>query len=142
MSCLKHSKSTSLNCAVLGNNHTRFTEGWCKRQECFPFPLLYFIAFYVRRVFSYFRVQFFSSCAWSSLKFNVWLFARPSISSLSRYRLVSIAFVSFAFLVCLIAFAQFVGCFILTLYLLFFSTAILHIGSLVSPVSPVVEVLE
>ena len=61
--------------------------------------------------------QFFVSCAWSSLQFNVWVFARPSISSLSRYRLVSISFVSFAFLDCLIAFVQFVGCFILTLYL-------------------------
>ena len=36
--------------------------------------------------------------------------------SLSRYRLVSISFISFA-LLCLIAFVQFVGCFILTLYL-------------------------
>ena len=120
----------------------------------FPFiPLQYF---YVRHVFSYFRVrpfsagfwfisfslsaqlctssqgfsayrifsfdcnfscQFFVSCAWSSLQFNVWVFARPSVSSLSRYRLVSISFVSFAFLDCLIAFVQFVGCFILTLYL-------------------------
>ena len=44
-------------------------------------------------------------------------FARPSFSSLSRYRLVSISFVSFAFLDCLIAFVQFVGCFILTLSL-------------------------
>ena len=65
-------------------------------------------------------------------------FARPSFSSLSRYRLVSISFVSFAFLDCLIAFVQFVGCFILTLYLFncYFSVplyfAILHIGSLVS----------
>ena len=48
---------------------------------------------------------------------NVWVFARPSFSSLSRYRLVSISFVSFAFPVCRIAFVQFVGCFILTLYL-------------------------
>ena len=56
------------------------------------------------------------SCAWSGLQFNVWVFARPSFSSLSRYRLVSISFVSFAFLDCLIAFVQFVGCFILTLY--------------------------
>ena len=78
------------------------------------------------------------SCAWSSLQFNVWVFARPSFSSLSRYRLVSISFVSFAFLDCPIAFVQFVGCFILTLYLLngYFSVplyfAILHIGSLVS----------
>ena len=46
-----------------------------------------------------------------------WVFSRPSFSSLSRYRLVSISFVSFAFLDCLIAFVQFVGCFILTLYL-------------------------
>ena len=65
-------------------------------------------------------------------------FARPSFSSLSRCRLVSISFVSFAFLDCLIAFVQFVGCFILTLYLFncYFSVplyfVILHIGSLVS----------
>ena len=57
------------------------------------------------------------SCAWSGLQFNVWVFSRPSFSSLSRYRLVSISFVSFAFLDCLIAFVQFVGCFILTLHL-------------------------
>ena len=57
------------------------------------------------------------SCAWSGLQFNDWVFARPSFSSLSRYRLVSISFVSFAFPVCLIAFVQFVGYFILTLYL-------------------------
>ena len=50
-----------------------------------------------------------------SLTFGV--FARPSILSLPRYRLVSISFVAFAFLVCLIAFFQCVGCFILTLYL-------------------------
>jgi len=37
------------------------------------------------------------SCAWSSLQFNVWVFARPSFSSLSRYRLVSISFVSSSF---------------------------------------------
>ena len=49
------------------------------------------------------------SCAWSSLQFSVWVSARPSISSLSRYRLVSTSFVSFAFLVCLIAFVHFVG---------------------------------
>ena len=71
-----------------------------------------------------------------------WVFVRPSFSSLSRYRLVSISFVSFAFLDCLIAFFQFVGCFILILYLfkiiifqyrytsLYFT--ILHIGSLAS----------
>ena len=39
------------------------------------------------------------------------------VSRPSRYRLVSISFVSVAFLYCLIAFVQFVGCFILTLYL-------------------------
>ena len=65
-----------------------------------------------------FRVSSSFSCAWSGLQFNVWVFARPSFSSLSRYRLVSISFVSFAFLDCLIAFVQFVGCFILTLYCL------------------------
>ena len=47
-------------------------------------------------------------CVWSSLQFN---------ESLSRYRLVSISFVLFAFPVCLIAFVQFVGYFILILYL-------------------------
>ena len=57
------------------------------------------------------------SCAWSGLQFNVWVFAHTSFLSLSRYSLVSISFVSFAFLDCLIAFVQFVGCFILTLYL-------------------------
>ena len=56
--------------------------------------------------------------AWSSLQLRVWVFARSSISSLFRYRLVSTSFVSFAFPVCLIAFVQFVGYFILTLYLL------------------------
>ena len=50
-----------------------------------------------------FRVSSSFSCAWSSLQFNVWVFARPSFSSLSRYRVVSISFVSFAFLDCLIA---------------------------------------
>ena len=65
-------------------------------------------------------------------------FARPSFSSLSRYRLVSILFVSFAFVDCLIAFVQFVGCFILTLYLFncYFSVPLyftsLRFGSLVS----------
>ena len=49
------------------------------------------------------------SCAWFSLQFNVWVFARPGFSSLSRYRLVSISFVSFAFLDCLIAFVQLQG---------------------------------
>ena len=64
-------------------------------------------------------------------------FARPSFSSLSRYRVVSISFVSFT-LNCLIAFVQFVGCFILTLYFFscYFSVplyfVIIHIGSLVS----------
>ena len=38
--------------------------------------------------------QFFVSCTWSSLQFNVWVFARPSFSSLSRYGLVRISFVS------------------------------------------------
>ena len=56
-----------------------------------------------------FRVSSSFSCAWSGLPFNVWVFARPSFSSLSRYRLVSISFVSFAFPVCLIAFVQFVA---------------------------------
>ena len=73
-----------------------------------------------------------------SLQFNVWVFARPSISSLSRYRLVSISFVSFAFPVCLIAFVQFVDYLILTLYLFhcYFSVppyfTSLRFGSLVS----------
>ena len=65
-----------------------------------------------------FRVSSSFSCAWSGLPFNGRVFARPSFSSLSRYRLVSISFVSFAFLDCLIAFVQFVGCFILTLLIL------------------------
>ena len=64
-----------------------------------------------------FRVSSSFSCAWSGLPFNVWVFARPSFTSSSRYRLVSISFVSFAFLYCLIDLVQFVGCFILTLYL-------------------------
>ena len=34
-----------------------------------------------------FRVSSSFSCAWSGLQFNVWVFARPSFSSLSRYRL-------------------------------------------------------
>jgi len=97
--------------------------------------------FFAYRIFSFycnFSRQFLVSCAWFSLQFNVWVFARPSFSSLSRYRLVSISSVSIAFLDCLIAFVQFVGCFILTLYLFncYFSVplyfAILHIGSLVS----------
>ena len=52
--------------------------------------------------------------------------------------IVCISFVSFAFLVCLIAFVQFVGCFILTLYLFncYFSVPLyftsLRFGSLVS----------
>ena len=93
---------------------------------------------YLAFIVFFFSRQFFVSWAWSSLQFNVRVFARPSFSSLSRYRLVSISFVSFAFLDCLIAFVQFVGCFILTLYLFncYFSVplyfAILHIGSLVS----------
>ena len=45
-------------------------------------------------------VKLARNCAWSSLQFNVWGFARPSFSSLSRYRLVSISFVSVAFLYC------------------------------------------
>ena len=65
------------------------------------------------------RVSSSFSCACSGLQFNVWVLARPSFSSLSRYRLVSISFVSFAFLDCLIALVQFVGCFILTLYLFY-----------------------
>ena len=65
----------------------------------------------------FFRVSSSFSCAWSGLQFNVWVFVRPSFSSLSRYRLVSISFVWFAFPVCLIAFVQFVGYFNLTLYL-------------------------
>ena len=81
------------------------------------FVLGFFCISYILLLLSFSR-QFFFSCAWSSLQFNVWVFARPSISSLSRYRLVSIAFVSFAFLVCLIDFVQFVGCFILTLFCL------------------------
>ena len=51
-----------------------------------------------------FRVSSSFSCAWSGLQFNVWVFARPSFSSSSRYRLVSISFVSFAFLDYLIAY--------------------------------------
>ena len=34
-----------------------------------------------------FRVSSSFSCAWSGLQFNVWVFARPSFSSLFRYRL-------------------------------------------------------
>ena len=85
-----------------------------------------------------FRFSSSFSCAWSSLQFNVWVFARPSFSSLSRYRLVSISFVSFAFPVCLIAFVQFVDYLILTLYLFncYFSVppyfTSLRFGSLVS----------
>ena len=57
-------------------------------------------------------------CTWSSLQLSVWFFARPSISYLFRYHLVSTSFVvSFAFPVCLIAFVKFVGFFILTLHL-------------------------
>ena len=97
-----------------------------------------------------FRVSSSFSCAWSGLPFNLWVFARPSFSSLSRYRLVSISFVSFAFLDCLIAFVQFVGCFILTLYLFncYFSVplyfALLRYTShrFTCFPSPVVEVLE
>ena len=69
-----------------------------------------------------FRVSSSFSCAWSGLQFNVWVFARPSFSSLSRYRLVSISFVSFAFLDCHIAFVQFLSCFILTLLILRYSS--------------------
>ena len=57
-------------------------------------------------------------CTWSSLQLSVWFFVRPSISYLFRYHLVSTSFVvSFAFPVCLIAFVQFLGFFILTLHL-------------------------
>ena len=38
------------------------------------------------------------SCAWSGLPFNVWVFARPSFSSLSRYRLYRYTSLYFAIL--------------------------------------------
>ena len=80
---------------------------------------LFFVLGFLRIVYLALIVIFASvlRCAWSSLQLNVWVFARPSISSLFRYGLVSTSFVSFAFPVCLIAFVQFVDYFILTLYL-------------------------
>ena len=48
-------------------------------------------------------------CAWSSLQLSVWVFARPSISSLFCYRPVSTSFVSIAFPIYLIAFFEFVA---------------------------------
>ena len=62
-----------------------------------------------------FRVSSSFSCAWSGLQFNVWVFARPSFSSLSRYRLYRCTSVYFVILR------------YTSLYLV-----ILHIGSLVS----------
>ena len=62
-----------------------------------------------------FRVSSSFSCAWSGLPFNVWVFARPSFSSLSRYRLYRYTSLYFAILRCT------------SLYFV-----ILHIGSLVS----------
>ena len=45
-----------------------------------------------------FRVSSSFSCAWSGLQFNVWVFARPSFSSLSRYRLYRCTSLYFAIL--------------------------------------------
>ena len=68
------------------------------------------VRFFLRIVYLAFIVIFLVSssfsCAWPSLQFNVWVFAPPSFSSLSRYRRVSISFVSFAFLDCLVAFSS------------------------------------
>ena len=53
------------------------------------------------RIFSFycnFSRQFFVSCAWSGLQFNVWVFARPSFSSSSRYRLYRYTSLYFAIL--------------------------------------------
>ena len=73
----------------------------CSRLQCCFLVHQFFIArvalFFVLgffcinyRILSFycnFRVSSSFSCAWSSLQFNVSVFARPSISSLSRYRL-------------------------------------------------------
>ena len=117
---------------------------------------LFFVLGFLHIVYLAFDCNFASvlRCAWSSLQLSVWVFARPNISSLFRYSLISTSFVSFAFPVCLIGFAQFEGYFILTLYLFNCSLSVpLYFTSLGfishrfasscfgSLVSPVVEVL-